>query len=70
MVPHGTLNNHETTDTYKIHSSHVPTCPGCQAYRLALQDAIEILLKSKSAFKSKTLGALRQRLQQVLNSSP
>ncbi len=37
-----------------------------KAFRLALEEAIEVLEQSRSSFKSKRLEALRKRLTQVL----
>lgn len=69
MAPHGALENPDPTGTYKTLPSRIDTCPNCRVYRLALQETIEILLKTKGAFKSKLLGTLRRRLQQLLNAS-
>ena len=40
--------------------------PRIEPVKAALKDAVEVLEKTKSAFKSKDLGALRKRLQQCI----
>lgn len=41
-------------------------CPRQQTLTRAIRDAIGTLEKTRSAFKSRQLGELRQRLEQVL----
>jgi len=41
-------------------------CPRLEAYETALRGTIEVLQKTKSAFKSKELAALRERLEELL----
>jgi len=41
-------------------------CPRLEAYETALRGTIEILRKTKNAFKSKELAALRERLEEFL----
>lgn len=41
-------------------------CPRLHTLTVALEETIEVLEKSKSAFKSKELGALRQRLEKIM----
>lgn len=45
-------------------------CPRLTAYDRALRDAIDVLERTKSAFKSKDLGELRKRLETLLKESP
>ncbi len=47
---------------------HLLNCPKSDSLIAALKDAVEILKKSKSAFKSKELGELRHRLEALLES--
>lgn len=44
-----------------------PPCPSCQQYRRMLQETIEVLIKTKSAFRSKTLATLRRQIETMLN---
>jgi len=41
-------------------------CPRCQKYREVLYHTIQVLTKTKDAFKSKTLGELRRQVETVL----
>src|SRR5713101_5684605 len=41
-------------------------CPRLEAYETALRGTIEVLRKTKNAFKSKELAALRERLEEFL----
>lgn len=41
-------------------------CPRLEAYREALQSTVEVLEKSKNAFRSKDLGLLRQKIELLL----
>ncbi len=43
----------------------IHTCPRLNEYRLAVQESIEVLERTRSAFKSKELGQLRERLEQL-----
>ncbi len=43
------------------------SCPSCQQYRRMLQETIEVLIKTKSAFRSKTLATLRRQIETMLN---
>lgn len=42
-------------------------CPRQTAYKAALQDTVEVLERTKHAFKSKDLGELRRRLESLLS---
>ena len=44
-------------------------CPRSQRYEAALKETVAVLEKTKRAFKSKDLGELRQKLEQVLEDS-
>lgn len=46
---------------------HLLGCPRPLELTKALSDAVAVLHKTKSSFKSKELGALRKRLEQVIN---
>ena len=41
-------------------------CPRCQSYREVLYHTIQVLTKTKEAFKSKTLAELRRQVETVL----
>lgn len=41
-------------------------CPRLSAYKDGIREAVEILLRTKSAFKSKQLGELRKKLEALL----
>ncbi len=41
-------------------------CPRCQSYREVLYHTIQVLTKTKDAFKSKTLGELRRQVETAL----
>jgi CheY-like chemotaxis protein len=43
-------------------------CPRLNAYQAGVRDAVEVLIQTKNAFKSKELGELRKRLEGLLNS--
>ncbi len=43
-------------------------CPRRSAYQEALTDAIEVVERTKSAFRSKDLGALRSKLERLLEA--
>ena len=45
---------------------HLFDCPRLRRFSAALQETIETIEKSKSAFKSKELGDLRRRLEQLV----
>jgi DNA-binding response OmpR family regulator len=45
-------------------------CPRTEALVEALKDTVDILKKSKSAFKSKEIGELRQKLEDLLEKQP
>jgi len=47
---------------------HLLNCPRLDKLSAALNDAITVIGKTKDAFKSKELGALRERLEQALGS--
>lgn len=59
----------EKTATDEPDRRQATFCPHCHAYRSALQETVEVLLKTKHAFKSRTIATLRRRLQQLLHSS-
>ena len=41
-------------------------CPRLDRYEAVIQDAVEVMERTRSSFKSKEIGALRQRLETVL----
>ncbi|MBS0169413.1 MAG: response regulator [Nitrospira sp.] len=41
-------------------------CPRLDRYEAALEEAVEVMERTRSSFKSKEIGALRQRLETVL----
>ncbi len=41
-------------------------CPRLDRYEAAIQDAVEVMERTRSSFKSKEIGALRQRLETLL----
>jgi CheY-like chemotaxis protein len=41
-------------------------CPRLQAYRYALESAVEVLTKTKHSFRSKDLGQLREKIELLL----
>jgi len=43
-------------------------CPKCQKYREGLYQTVEVLIKTKGAFKSKDLGELRRKTEVLLKS--
>jgi CheY-like chemotaxis protein len=43
-------------------------CPRCQSYREVLYQTIQVLTKTKDAFKSKMLGDLRRQVEAVLEN--
>ena len=43
-------------------------CPHCQGYREVLYQTIQVLTKTKDAFKSKMLGDLRRQVESVLEN--
>jgi len=43
-------------------------CPNCQKYREGLYQTVEVLIKTKGAFKSKDLGELRRKTEVLLKS--
>jgi CheY-like chemotaxis protein len=43
----------------------IRSCPRLETYRSAVQESIEVLEHTRHAFKSKELGQLRERLEQV-----
>ncbi len=45
-------------------------CPRCQCYREVLYQTIQVLTKTKDAFKSKMLGDLRRQVESVLEDRP
>ena len=44
----------------------IHTCPRLNEYQRVVQEGIEVLERTRSAFKSKELGQLRERLEQLL----
>ena len=55
-----TLEPASAPDRCNIH-----TCPRLNEYHLAVQEGIEVLERTRSAFKSKELGQLRERLEKL-----
>jgi hypothetical protein len=43
-------------------------CPRLDAYREALESTVEVLVKSKYSFRSKDLGLLRGKIEQLLQA--
>jgi hypothetical protein len=43
-------------------------CPRLDAYREALESTVEVLVKSKYSFRSKDLGLLRGKIEQLLHA--
>lgn len=46
------------------------TCPRCQSYREVLYHTVQVLTKTKDAFKSKSLGELRRQVETALEDRP
>jgi CheY-like chemotaxis protein len=46
----------------------IKSCPRLEAYRKAVGEGIEVLEQTRHAFKSKELGRLRQRLEELQNT--
>ncbi len=44
-------------------------CPRLMAYREALEGTVEVLARTKHAFRSKDLGMLREKIEQLLHES-
>ncbi len=44
-------------------------CPRLVAYESLLQETVQVLEKTKRAFKSKDLGAIRDKIETLLNTS-
>lgn len=45
-------------------------CPRLDAYREALESTVDVLEKTKNSFRSKDLGLLRRKIEQLLAESP
>ena len=45
---------------------HLFRCPRLQVLKGLIQESVEVLERTKSSFRSKELGSLRKRLEQVL----
>ena len=43
-------------------------CPRLTAYRAALEGTVEVLAKTKNSFRSKELGLLRTKIEQLLRA--
>jgi DNA-binding NarL/FixJ family response regulator len=49
---------------------HLFNCPRLESLREGMAETIEVLEKTKSAFKSRDLGAIRERLEELISSKP
>ena len=63
----------QTLEASRGSNPHAPTdlcalmpCPRLDRYEAAIQDAVEVMERTRSSFKSKEIGALRQRLETLL----
>lgn len=57
---------HEDKTGSTVDVCNILRCPRSQHYEKALRETVGVLEKTKRAFKSKDLGELRQKLEQVL----
>jgi len=55
------------TQTGSVDVCQFMACPRLTAYKAALDDTVEVLERTKHAFKSKDLGELRRRLESLLD---
>nr|WP_320133457.1 response regulator [uncultured Holophaga sp.] len=60
------LTEHAVSKGDLPHTCPVRHCPRLDLYRHGVEEAIEVLERTKHAFKSKELGQLRERLQRLL----
>ena len=63
----------QTLESSRGNRPHTPTdvcalmqCPRLDRYEAAIQDAVEVMERTRGSFKSKEIGALRQRLETLL----
>jgi FixJ family two-component response regulator len=49
---------------------HLFNCPRLESLRKGMAETIEVLEKTKSAFKSRDLGVIRGRLEEIISSKP
>ena len=49
---------------------HLFNCPRLESLRKGMAETIEVLEKTKSAFKSRDLGVIRGRLEELISSNP
>ena len=49
---------------------HLFNCPRLESLRKGMAETIEVLEKTKSAFKSRDLGVIRGRLEELISSKP
>jgi len=48
---------------------HLLNCPTLEILTDSLEETIDVLQKSKSSFKSKELGEVRKKLEEIVNTS-
>jgi len=56
-----------TTKDIDLPACHLLNCPRLAELTLAIEDTIKVLEKTKSAFKSKDLGEIRKKLEELMN---
>jgi DNA-binding response OmpR family regulator len=56
-----------TTEDIDLPACHLLNCPILAELTRAMEETITVLEKTKSAFKSKDLGAMRKRLEDLMN---
>ena len=49
---------------------HLFNCPRLESLRKGMAETIEVLEKTKNAFKSRDLGVIRGRLEELISSKP
>lgn len=54
---------------YSKESAGGLSCPSCATYHRMLEETIDVLIKTKSAFRSKTLATLRRQIETLLKST-
>ena len=61
----------ETTTTKDIDlpACHLLSCPRLTELTRAMEDTIQVLEKTKRAFKSKDLGEIRKKLEELMNKN-
>jgi CheY-like chemotaxis protein len=57
-----------TSTKYKAPACEMMNCPQLVRYRMAIQDSIDTLERTKHSFKSKELAELRKRLEELLKN--